>query len=288
MRRRRRGRHASTPLPGCSYHADFLTVDEQDALVEAIKARLKGTGYERDHWDAVIDRYREREMLSVDDELAEAAVERRARPFLRREQGVTSRFLPPHCIDLAADGGVIRPHIDSIKFSGRVVAGLVVGVGRDDGLGGGRPGDGRAAAGRARERAAPRAGLALRHRGRGALRLRARHHARGPEVVARPAGRAGGLRTADAVGRPVLSWFRGIGAQAAWDEHFSASAVQASLRASPAAAEGPRHAVPRHDHAPPRCRRDCVRADGLDDRRASLGNRQTAFQSATAALPGRA
>ena len=115
-------RHASSLPPGCSYHADFLTADEQDALVEAIKARLKGTGYERDHWDAVIDRYREREMLSVDDELAEAAVEK-VRAFLRSEQGVTS-FLPPHCIDLAADGGVIRPHIDSIKFSGRVVAGV--------------------------------------------------------------------------------------------------------------------------------------------------------------------
>ena len=80
---RLRHRHASTPSrrhasttalpPGCSYHADFLTVDEQDALVDAIKARLKGTGYERDHWDAVIDRYREREMLSVDDDLAAAA-----------------------------------------------------------------------------------------------------------------------------------------------------------------------------------------------------------------------
>ena len=67
-------RHASSLPPGCSYHADFLTADEQDALVEAIKARLKGTGYERDHWDAVIDRYREREMLSVDDDLAEANV----------------------------------------------------------------------------------------------------------------------------------------------------------------------------------------------------------------------
>ena len=118
-------RHASTTAslpPGCSYHADFLTADEQDALIDAIKARLKGTGYERDHWDAVIDRYREREMLAIDDDLAEAAVEK-VRAFLRSEQGVTS-FLPPHCIDLAADGGVIRPHIDSIKFSGRVVAGL--------------------------------------------------------------------------------------------------------------------------------------------------------------------
>ena len=102
-------RHASTTgslPPGCSYHADFLTVDEQDALVEAIKARLKGTGYERDHWDAVIDRYREREMLSVDDELAEAAVER-VRAFLRREQGVTS-FLPPHCIDLCISAFVLN------------------------------------------------------------------------------------------------------------------------------------------------------------------------------------
>ena len=105
-------RHASTTAslpPGCSYHADFLTADEQDALIDAIKARLKGTGYERDHWDAVIDRYREREMLSVDDELAEAAVER-VRAFLRREQGVTS-FLPPHCIDLCISAFVLNRRV---------------------------------------------------------------------------------------------------------------------------------------------------------------------------------
>ena len=117
---RLRHRHASTPSrrhasttaslpPGCSYHADFLTVDEQDALVDAIKARLKGTGYERDHWDAVIDRYREREMLSVDDDLAAAAVER-VRAFLRREQGVTS-FLPPHCIDLCISAFVLNRRV---------------------------------------------------------------------------------------------------------------------------------------------------------------------------------
>ena len=102
-------RHASSLPPGCSYHADFLTADEQDALVEAIKARLKGTGYERDHWDAVIDRYREREMLSVDDDLAEAAVEK-VRAFLRREQGVTS-FLPPHCIDLCISAFVLNRRV---------------------------------------------------------------------------------------------------------------------------------------------------------------------------------
>ena len=102
-------RHASSLPPGCSYHADFLTVDEQDALVDAIKARLKGTGYERDHWDAVIDRYREREMLTVDDELAAAAVER-VRAFLRREQGVTS-FLPPHCIDLCISAFVLNRRV---------------------------------------------------------------------------------------------------------------------------------------------------------------------------------
>jgi alkylated DNA repair protein alkB family protein 7 len=113
---------AVTVLPGCSYYANFLTADEQAALEAAIKLRLKGTGYERDHWDAVIDRYREREMLAVDDEAADAVVER-VRELLRSEHGVAS-FLPPHCIDLAEDGGIIRPHVDSVKFSGRVVAGL--------------------------------------------------------------------------------------------------------------------------------------------------------------------
>ena len=53
--------------------------------MEAIKARLKGTGYERDHWDAVIDRYR-KGMLIVDDDLAAAAVRGAA---FEKQQGVT-------------------------------------------------------------------------------------------------------------------------------------------------------------------------------------------------------
>ena len=62
----------------------------------------------------------------------------------------------------------------------------------------------------------------------------------------------------------------------------------ASLRASPAAAEGPRHAVPRDDHAPARCRCDAFAPTACTIVEQSFGNRQTAFQSATAALPGRA
>ena len=50
----------------------------------------------------------------------------------------------------------------------------------------------------------------------------------------------------------------------------SASAVQASLRAAPTAAEGPRHAVPCNNDSPTRCRSDCVSADRLHDRRAEL------------------
>mmetsp|Transcript_11101 Transcript_11101/g.28225 ORF Transcript_11101/g.28225 Transcript_11101/m.28225 type:complete len:130 (+) Transcript_11101:262-651(+) len=53
--------------------------------------------------------------------LAATAVDR-ARSRLV-DAGHKGPFLPPHVIDLRADGR-IDPHIDSVKFSGDVVAGL--------------------------------------------------------------------------------------------------------------------------------------------------------------------
>lgn len=77
-------------------------------------------------WRRAQDNYREGELalddLEDDDALAAAAVAR-ARAAIRDAHGV-GRFLAPHAIDLAEDGGEIRPHVDSVKFSGGVVAGL--------------------------------------------------------------------------------------------------------------------------------------------------------------------
>lgn len=111
------------PLPeGAVVVDDFLTEDEHDALVDAIEGRLRRRRYERDHWDAVINNYREAE---VADRFLGGAARRavdRARALVADAHGVAS-FLPPHAIDLAADGA-ISPHVDSVKFSGGVVAGL--------------------------------------------------------------------------------------------------------------------------------------------------------------------
>mmetsp|Transcript_17757 Transcript_17757/g.23149 ORF Transcript_17757/g.23149 Transcript_17757/m.23149 type:complete len:126 (+) Transcript_17757:355-732(+) len=48
----------------------------------------------------------------------------RVRTTISQNFGPISRWLPPHVIDLREDDGCIRPHIDSVKFSGGIVAGL--------------------------------------------------------------------------------------------------------------------------------------------------------------------
>ena len=108
--------------PGASVFPDFLSVAEHDELVEVVEKRLKRRRYERDHWDSVIVNYRESEV--ADRFLGGGAwlAVSRARALLAEEHGCAA-FLPAHAIDLAADGA-ITPHVDSVKFSGGVVAGL--------------------------------------------------------------------------------------------------------------------------------------------------------------------
>jgi alkylated DNA repair protein alkB family protein 7 len=91
--------------------------------------------YEKGHWDAVITGYKEVELSDVsfpggsDDEIP--AIFRRIQRFLATRQ-LQPRFyshnehiqwLPCHAIDLKKDGE-LKAHVDSIRFSGELVAGL--------------------------------------------------------------------------------------------------------------------------------------------------------------------
>mmetsp|Transcript_8367 Transcript_8367/g.16663 ORF Transcript_8367/g.16663 Transcript_8367/m.16663 type:complete len:262 (+) Transcript_8367:39-824(+) len=123
---------------------EAITQEEHDAIVEEI---LHGAGdramrkfrkrkYEMDHWDAVIVGYKEIERPMHLWPPSCAPVLQRVQNFVQSylEENVESvkgqlDYLPPHIIDLAADGE-IRAHVDSIKFSGEVVAGLSLLSGR--------------------------------------------------------------------------------------------------------------------------------------------------------------
>jgi alkylated DNA repair protein alkB family protein 7 len=83
--------------------------------------------YEKGHWDAVITDYKEvelldQESLSVESQLA---IERVRQQIIDAKyvDGNTVKWLPCHAIDLKRDGE-LKAHVDSIKFSGHVVAGL--------------------------------------------------------------------------------------------------------------------------------------------------------------------
>jgi len=117
---------------------DVISADEHDALVAEILhtpsdtrlERFRRKKYEQDHWDSVIVGYKELERPLFQWSDGNRIVIERLRNVVAEHlhkyvAGVPEEitWLPPHVIDLAADG-IIKPHVDSVKFSGFVVAGL--------------------------------------------------------------------------------------------------------------------------------------------------------------------
>ena len=98
---------------------NVITPREERLLVKECEQFLNKRKYMHDHWDDVIVGYREIEKLRTAwSEESQSVLERIVKQLPKRE------YMPTvHVIDLAPDG-FIRPHIDSIKFSGDIVAGL--------------------------------------------------------------------------------------------------------------------------------------------------------------------
>lgn len=129
----------------------FITEAEGNSLVEEAGRRFKRRRFENGHWDSVITGYREVELSTPDDQyprqdfdakgsgVVQAPLYVRAIQRTRRQlenyhfnncRGSCGdaafnniRWLPCHAIDLSANGE-LKPHVDSVKFSGDVVAGL--------------------------------------------------------------------------------------------------------------------------------------------------------------------
>lgn len=99
---------------------DVVTEEEECILAAECSKILRRRRYEEGHWDQVIEKFKEMERSRWSE---------RAQQILKKIRAVP--ILPPglpyfpavHVIDLAQDG-FIRPHVDAIKFSGRVVAGV--------------------------------------------------------------------------------------------------------------------------------------------------------------------
>lgn len=131
----------------------FLSKEEGESLAQDVASRMRRRRYEEGHWDAVITGYKEVE-LPYSSDAADETLPHNSPPALSNtslhamkrtkqllemnhfngnilkasmDENQTGDFavnwLPCHAIDLKEDGK-LTAHVDSIRFSGLIVAGL--------------------------------------------------------------------------------------------------------------------------------------------------------------------
>jgi len=127
----------------------FVTEEGGMSLIKEVGKRLKRRRFENGHWDSVITGYREVELSTPDEQLfsrhnkneselpmfanviEETRMHLANNHFSTNEGGYadeaiskgTIRWLPSHAIDLSTNGE-LSAHVDSVKFSGEIVAGI--------------------------------------------------------------------------------------------------------------------------------------------------------------------
>jgi alkylated DNA repair protein alkB family protein 7 len=113
-------------LSAFRFFPNIISIAEENALLEYLNNKLSRRRYQDGHWDDVIKRYKETEM-NIDAPPGVVAMNDRIRRLISRtvfgDEHDSVEFLPVHVLDLSHDGS-IQPHVDSVKFSGDVVAGL--------------------------------------------------------------------------------------------------------------------------------------------------------------------
>jgi len=108
---------------GVYIYPNFITDHEHTVLCTEVEPLLKKRHLETNHWDGVIQGYKEipRSLLQVSPFFANIA--QRIQAQFPQPSGTPMNYV--HILDLAAEPeGRIDGHVDSIKFSGSIVAGL--------------------------------------------------------------------------------------------------------------------------------------------------------------------
>ncbi|XP_046426103.1 alpha-ketoglutarate-dependent dioxygenase alkB homolog 7, mitochondrial isoform X1 [Neodiprion fabricii] len=98
---------------------DFITPQEEESLFQEIEPYLKRLRYESSHWDNAIQSYRETEK-STWNKGNSAVIQKIQKTAFPPD---TSLLGHVHVLDLAGDG-MIKPHVDSVRFCGDTIAGL--------------------------------------------------------------------------------------------------------------------------------------------------------------------
>ena len=114
--------HAALPLRSLIVMPDFISASEEEEICKHVYPLLKFR-YQGTHWDDVIVKYREIELAVEEHAVWQRVTERMKEAIMEHQGQPDMQFLAPHVVDLAKDGH-IGAHVDSIKFSGGIVAGL--------------------------------------------------------------------------------------------------------------------------------------------------------------------
>ena len=113
----------------------YLSEEEGQSLVKEVSKRLKRRRFEDGHWDSVISKYREIELATPVEVDSDSTIDfpqyaqtiQRTRDLLQSyvyPQSINPiPWLPCHAIDLSKNGS-LDAHVDSVKFSGGIVAGI--------------------------------------------------------------------------------------------------------------------------------------------------------------------
>lgn len=133
--------HPSYDANSALVYPNFITEEEGKSFIKEVSKRMKRRRFEQGHWDSVIVGYREVELVIPDDLPSDSSstlnseehntslfvdAVRRTRKHLEAKHlppDESIRWIPCHAIDLSADGR-LDAHVDSVKFSGDIVAGI--------------------------------------------------------------------------------------------------------------------------------------------------------------------
>ncbi|XP_014230035.1 alpha-ketoglutarate-dependent dioxygenase alkB homolog 7, mitochondrial [Trichogramma pretiosum] len=98
-------------------YENFITEDEEKSLLDEVDPYMQRLRYEYDHWDNAIHGYRETEFPRWNPENTKVInrIREKAFPPEMQQLGLV------HVLDLAEDGW-IKPHVDSHRFCGEIIA----------------------------------------------------------------------------------------------------------------------------------------------------------------------
>ncbi|KAI2497846.1 dioxygenase [Fragilaria crotonensis] len=106
-------------------YSNFVSPEEGKSILEDVQKRMQRRRYEKGHWDAVISDYKEIELINEHElqEMSRNTLEKTRHLLLENHLDRNATWLPCHAIDLKRDGE-LKAHVDSVRFSGGMVAGI--------------------------------------------------------------------------------------------------------------------------------------------------------------------